>query len=139
MIVTDESKIATYDGGIIKVQVYRNEDSHSRTANGIRCTLTHNDSPPKVLDIALEEFLHATVLAYPNNEWVPISADSPECATLVFQLDGNTLKSLWELRFILPDDGSGLPTHERRMCYDYYSTRDMVLGLYNHFPSLWNS
>ena len=63
MIVTDESKIATYDGGIINVKVYRNEDSHSRTANGIRCRLTHNGSLPKILDIICEEFLHGAVWA----------------------------------------------------------------------------
>ena len=137
MIVTDESKIATYDGGIIKVQVYRNEDSHSRSANGIRCTLSHYHSLPKVLNIVLEEFLGGSVLAYPNGKRIPDN-DSAERATLVFQLDRSALKSLWELRFILPDDGDGSPTHERRMCYDYYSTRDMVLGLYNHFPSLWD-
>jgi len=138
MIVTDESEITAYDGGIIKVQVYRNEDSHSRSANGIRCTLGNYGSHPKVLDIVLEEFLGGSVLAYPNNGWVSTSPDSSECPTLVFQLDRNTLRSLWELRFILPDDGGGSPTHERRMCYDYYSTSMMVLGLYNHFPSLWD-
>lgn len=139
MIVTDESKIATYDGGIIKVQVYRNEDSHSRTANGIRCTLTHNGSLPKVLDIVCEEFLGATVLAYLNIKHGPFSDNSPECASLTFQLDRNTLTSFWKLRFISPDDGSNKSIDQRRMTYGYYSTKDMVLGLYNHFPSLWNS
>ena len=56
-----------------------------------------------------------------------------------FQLDRNTLKGLWELRFVLPDVGGDIPTHGRRVRYGYYSTKDMVLGLYDHFPSLWDS
>ena len=139
MITTDESEIGASDGGIIKVQVYRNEDSHSRTANGIRCRLTHNGSLPKILDIICEEFLHGAVWAYPNNGWVPTSSDSSEHPTLEYQLDRNTLTSFWKLRFIMPDDGTNKTIDQRRMTYGYYSTKDMVLGLYDHFPSLWDS
>ena len=85
MIVTDESEIGASDGGIIKVQVYRNEDSHSRKANGIRCTLSHYHSLPKVLDIVLEEFLGGCVLAYPNGKRIPDN-DSAEYATLEFSI-----------------------------------------------------
>ena len=109
MITTDESEIGASDGGIINVKVYRNEDSHSRTANGIRCRLTHNGSLPKILDIICEEFLHGAVWAYPNNGWVLTSSDSSERPTLEYQLDRNTLTSFWKTHdlWLLLDKGYG--------------------------------
>lgn len=117
--------------------MYKNFDHYSRSASGIRCTLTHLASPPKVLDIMCAEFMDGTVLAYPNDERVSFNDDSPECPTLEFKINLNMLYSYWELSLVLPDIGKGESIDERRITCEYHSIQDMVVGLYEYFPYLW--